>query len=536
MSNQPGRTNQDERTRPERTNPIWPDGSDMPDFPELEGAIDTEVCVVGAGIAGMTTAYLLAREGVRVVVLDHGPVGGGETGRTTAHLSNAIDEGIRLIEKMHGEAGARVAVESHGAAIDRIEAIVREEEIDCDFTRLDGYLILAPGDSPEVLSEELEAVHRAGLKEVEWTRPPLETFGDRVCLRFPRQAQFHPLRFLSALARAIERDGGRVFTHSRVNELEDGSPVTLSTTGRASVRAERVVVATNSPIVDLMALHTKQAAYRTFVVGLEVPEGSVPQALYWDTGDPYHYVRLAHPAPGEESAGLASGGSNVLIVGGGDHKTGQADDGEARFDHLEVWARKFFPSVRRVTHRWSGQVLEPVDGVAFIGPSPGSENIYVITGDSGQGMTHGVLGAMILTDLIRGRDNPWADFYAPTRTTLAPHSGIEWLKENVNVAYQYVDHVRRETEAPSDEMPLHAGLVVRRDGKQIAVYRDGTGSCHEMSALCTHMMCVVQWNSTEGSWDCPCHGSRFDPYGKVLNAPAVHELEPLPQQAEVAEE
>ncbi|HEV2131622.1 MAG TPA: FAD-dependent oxidoreductase, partial [Longimicrobiaceae bacterium] len=265
----------------------------LPEFPPLTRDLQTEVCVVGAGIAGMTTTYLLTKAGKRVVVLDDNAVGGGETGQNTAHLASAQDDRFAEIEQLHAEEGSRLAYESHQAAIERIGSIAEEEGIDCDCERLDGYLFLAPEHGPELLYEELAAAHRAGFTDVErLPRAPLDFFDTGPCLRFPRQGQFHPLKYLHGLARAIQQGGARIFTGTHVEEIQGGTDARVETSDGRVVRADAVVVATNSPVNDKVAIHTKQAPYRTFVIGVPVPRGSVPHALYWDTADPYHYVRL----------------------------------------------------------------------------------------------------------------------------------------------------------------------------------------------------------------------------------------------------
>ena len=282
----------------------------MPSESALAEDARADVCVVGAGIAGMTTAYLLAREGKSVVVIDDGPVGGGMTGRTTAHLVNALDDRYFELERLHGERGARLAAESHTAAIDRVERVVTEEKIDCDFERLDGYLFVPPGDAKKILDDELEAAHRAGLKEIEKVeRAPLADYDTGPALRFPRQAQFHPLKYLAGLARAIKRDGGRIHTGTHASKIEGGRVARVETTGGAVVTADSVVVATNTPVNDRFAIHTKQAAYLTYVIAARVPSGSVTKALYWDTPDPYHYVRL-------QAVGRGAGAYDLLISGG----------------------------------------------------------------------------------------------------------------------------------------------------------------------------------------------------------------------------
>ncbi|HWS99345.1 MAG TPA: FAD-dependent oxidoreductase [Pyrinomonadaceae bacterium] len=484
-----------------------------------------DVVIVGAGIAGMTTAYLLAREGRKVVVLDDGPVGGAMTGRTTAHLVNALDDRYYELERLHGERGARLAAESHTAAIDTVEKIVRDEGIECEFERLDGYLFAPPNESKKELEDELEACHRVGLTSMELVeRAPIKDFDTGKALRFPRQAQFHPLLYLAGLARAVRRDGGRIHTGTHAATIEGGELARVKTAAGNTVTAQAVVVATNSPVNDRVAIHTKQAPYITYVIGARVPTGSVERALYWDTPDPYHYVRVESINAHDGAAGKTEK-YDLLIVGGEDHKTGQEDDANRRYGALERWTRHRFPMVEDVEFRWSGQVLEPVDGLAFIGRNPMDEdNVLIATGDSGNGMTHGTIAGILLTDLIMGRANEWADLYDPTRKTLKALG--EFAKENLNVAAQYTDLVTPGEVDSEDEIKEGEGAVIRRGLKKVAVYRDDTGALHQRSAICVHLGCVVNWNSNEKTWDCPCHGSRYDAYGKVFQGPANKDLEP----------
>ncbi len=475
-----------------------------------------DVCIVGAGIAGMTTAYLLAHAGRSVIVLDDGPVGGGMTGRTTAHLVNALDDRYFDLESYHGEAQARLAAQSHSAAIDRVESIVKAENIDCEFERLDGYLFVPPGESKEILDRELKATHRAGLATELVTRAPLESFDTGQALRFPDQAQFHPLKYLSGLASAIKKLGGRIHTGTHASKIEGGDSARIETENGAVVTAGFVVVATNTPVNDLVAIHTKQAPYITYVIGVRVPKGSVGRALYWDTPDPYHYVRV-------ESA---QDDGDVLIVGGEDHKTGQAQDFEERYQRLEQWTRERFPMAEEVEYRWSGQVLEPIDGLAFIGRNPlDAENVFIATGDSGNGMTHGTIAGMLITDLIQGRENPWTSLYDPSRKPLKAIK--EFAKENLNVAAQFADYLTPGDVDSEEQIVAGEGAIVRHGLTKIAAYRDESGGLHRLSAVCPHLGCIVDWNSSEKTWDCPCHGSRFDATGKVTMGPANSDLEPV---------
>ena len=480
----------------------------------LREDVSADVCVVGAGMAGISTAYQLTREGKRVVVLDDGPVAGGNTCRTTAHLAFYIDDGLTEIERLHGTDGLKLAVESHSAAVDRIEQIAREEGIDCDFLRLDGYLFVSPnGLKHDFLKDELDAARRIGWDDCDWAdRAPIP-FDTGRCLRFPRHGQFHPTKWIAGVARAVERRGGQVYTGAHaadVEKLGDGRLRVVSSAGPA-VTAGAVVFATNTPVNDRVVIHTKQEPWRTYVVGLRVPKGSVPPALYWDTEDPYHYVRTQ-----------PMGDYDLLITGGEDHKTGHANDPDQRYARLERWTRERFPMCERREFHWSGQWMEPIDYLAYSGRNPGDENVYIHTGDSGHGITHGMIAGVLLTDLIAGRPNPWEKLYDPSR--LNPKAAGHYAQTNVSVAAQYRDYVTPGQVSDVSEIAPRQGAVVRRGLAKVAVYKDEFGQTHECSAVCTHMQCLVRWNYAEGSWDCPCHGSRFDPYGRVIDGPANSDL------------
>ncbi len=498
-----------------QTRSCWLDSTTQPVFPPLQSDAKVDVCVVGAGIAGLSVAYQLVASGRQVLVVDNGPVGSGESGRTTAHLMTAFDDRYVEVADMHGAEVARVVAESHAAAIDFIERVSQQEGIDCDFRRVDGYLFLSPGESVELLDRELAAAHQAGLADVRRVERPIGPTADLgPALLFPRQGEIEPLKYLAGLAEAIVRRGGRICCGTHITGVaEESGSVELKTADGLIVTAAAAVVASNTPFNDMVAMHTKQSAYRTFVVGLPVARGAVPRAQYWDSGDPYHYVRIA---------GSLDETRDLLIVGGEDHKTGQADDADERFARLEAWTRERFPVEGAVVQRWSGQVMEPNDALGFIGRNPGEKNVYIVTGDSGNGMTHGTIAGMLITDLICDRPNPWAEAYDPSRKQL--HSAGEFAKENLNVAGQYLDWLTPGSAGGIEQIAAGSGAVIRDGLKKIAIYRDLDGSVTALDATCPHLGCIVAWNSTEKSWDCPCHGSRFACDGSVLHGPAVSGL------------
>lgn len=507
-----------------RTNKsLWAATSPALKAQTLKKNAKADICVVGAGIAGLTTGYLLALEGKSVIVIDKNSAGQGETINTSAHLSNEIDATYREISRLHGQKGARLAAESHTAAISKIESIVSTEGIACDFERVNGYLFLGPNDSESTLDDELNAARSAGVNvsKKQGKLPILLNAGPH--LQFSNQAQFHAGKYIVGLAQAFKRAGGKFYAKTEAKEIKGGESATVTTSKGQTITADSVVVATNTPVNDWVTMHTKQAAYRTYVIGVEVPLGTFPSALYWDTEDPFHYVRV-------QRIGEAEKARDILIIGGEDHKTGQMEDLESRYARLLSWGRTHVPGLPDPEFRWSGQIMDTVDGLAFIGRNPGDEsNVFIATGDSGVGLTHGTIAGILLADMIMGRDNPWSILYDPARKS--PLAALTFAKENLNVAAQYGSWVTPGEVTHTDEVQPGAGAVLRQGLSKIAVYRDPSGNLHERSAVCPHLGCIVAWNATESSWDCPCHGSRFDPKGKVLNGPALSPLAEVEPEA-----
>ena len=501
---------------------VWLDTISQQNFDTLSSNTDTDVLVIGGGIAGISTAYCLVKAGKKVVLIEDGLLYSGETGRTTAHVVNALDDRYTDIIKLHGKEKAMLAADSHSAAINFIERTASELQIDCEFTRVDGYLFLHENDKQKTLDDELTATHEVGIHTALLNHVPGIPLETSACLHFPTQAQFHPLKYLNGLVKYITENGGTVYTRTHAEAFKEHEV----TANGFIIKANHIVVATNSPINNMFTHHTKQHAYRTYVVGALVPASVYQKSLWWDTGDPaskwitnpYHYVRLQ----------AYNNQYDLLIVGGEDHKTGQEDDedvtAEERYARLEKWARIRFDQIKDILYKWSGQVLEPVDALAFIGKNPGDENTYVITGDSGNGMTHGTIGGMLVSDLILGNENPWSKIYDPGRITLKATG--DFLKEAGNMAIQYGDFLKGGDVKSVDELANGSGAIMNEGLHKVAVYKDDQGAVHAYTAICPHLKCVVQWNQDEKSFDCPCHGSRFTCEGKVINGPALSNLEP----------
>ena len=486
-------------------------------FPSLKSDLAVDVAIVGGGITGLTAATLLHRAGLSVAVIEAGRVAEGVSGFTTAHLTEALDRSYEDLIKDFGEDGARLAAESGRAALLQIAAFVREEGIDCDFTRLPAFQYT---EDPKLLpgfEAERTAASSLGVKLSLTRKVPLP-FTVAGALRFNNQAQFHPRRYLLPLALAIRGGGGHVFEQTRVVDIEDGAPCRVATE-TATVTARDVIVATHAPFNSVL-LQTKVAAYRSYVLALRLKSGAEPPpGLFWDTEDPYHYIRSQTTDEGV-----------LLLVGGEDHKTGQEKDTVGRFEALLDFASTRF-KVASVSYRWSGQVIEPVDGLPSIGKDLASEHVYVATGYSGTGMTLGTLAGMLNSDLILGRKNPYQDLFDPNRFK-AKASIVDFVKENVDFPVHLVtDRLRGAAAASLAEVAKGEGKIVDIAGEKTAVFRDEHGRLHAVSPVCTHLGCLVGFNNAEKTWDCPCHGSRFDKDGKVLDGPALH---PLPSRRDEA--
>lgn len=493
----------------------------VPDEPRtfLTSDIETEVVVVGGGLGGVSVAYCLAKEGKKVVLVEDGLIGSGETGRTTAHLVTALDDRYYNLEKIFGKEDVRLIAESHKAAIDFVENTVKNEAIDCNFERVSGYLFLHPSDRNDSIRKELESAKQAGLEVTEMDQAPGILTPTGKCICFHAQAEFHPIKYLNGLCRVIEERGGKIFTETHAAEISEKGIVTDK---GFKVKADFVVIATNSPVNSKYTLPLKQEAYRTYVIGALVKKGILPKALWWDTGDqdskntapPYHYVRL-HPY---------SNTHDLLISGGEDHRVGETDGQLTdRFSILQEWTRKHFP-IENIVYRWSGQVMEPMDSLAFIGHSPWDKaNVFIVTGDSGNGMTHCTIAGMLLTDLILGRENPWKKIYKPSRFSLS-ESGPFFKKLKDDFMATVKSFIEMDNGGELSSVKSGEGKVLEIENKKIGIFRDAGNQLHAVSATCTHLGCTVEWNKAEQSWDCPCHGSRYTHEGKVINGPANLDL------------
>ena len=499
------------------TLPYWTESVSLPTFGPLSRDLDVDVVVIGAGITGLTTAYLLAVAGKSVALLERDRIGQIDTGHTTAHLTMVTDVRLKQLDSRLGRTHAQAVWDAGLAAIAEIDRIVRANDIDCDFEWVDGYLHAPAGTADREAADEFrDEAALAGEMGFDASFVENVPFVGVPGVRFSDQARFHPLKYLSRLAREVTAAGGQIFEQSSADQFFE-KPLGVSANGHR-IQCRDIVLATHNPLVGVESLagatlfQTKLALYSSYVVGGRVPRGSVPDALFWDTGDPYQYIRLE---PQRDH--------DLVILGGEDHKTGQVSDTDACFSRLERDLKSRLVDVS-LSHRWSGQVIETPDGLPYIGPM--TDHQYAATGFSGNGMTFGTLAAMMMSDAILGRRNPWADLFEPGRKAI--RRGLwEYIKENADYPYYMI----RDRFAGTDGRSLRSvkrgtGKVIEYRGAKAAAYRDTDGAIMVRSATCTHMGCLVAWNDGERTWDCPCHGSRFTPEGSVISGPAE---DPLPE-------
>ncbi len=478
---------------------------------------EVDVAIVGGGITGITAAWLLARAGRSVAVFERERVGSGETMSTSAHLTCVTDLRLTHMVERFGRDAARAVWQGGAMAIDLIESAVSELGIECGFQRVPGYLCspFLDGDvDAAALAQDAELASELGIPARYRQRGPIT---GQPAVEFADQALFHPGRYVHALARAVVNAGGVIVEEAEVGDvLSDPRGVIVN---GHTVACTQVLIATHVPImgadslVDATLFQTKLYPYSTYVIGAHIDD-SVEPGLYSDTSDPYLYLRVHGDA-----------GQRYAILGGADHKTGQADDTDAHYAEVEEAMIRLLPSAR-LERRWSGQVITTSDGLPFIGEvAPGQ---IAATGYSGNGLTFGTLGAMMMRDAVLGEPNEWASILDPNRKATSAGSIAHYLRENFDYPLYYItDRLRRNRTDGPESIARGEGEVISVKGQPVACHRRDDGTLVKVSAYCTHMGCLVRWNGADRTWDCPCHGSRFTPEGQVMGGPAEAPLEPV---------
>ncbi|KAJ1328259.1 gamma-glutamylputrescine oxidase [Microdochium nivale] len=521
------------------TEPVWLHDTRLAQFPKsdkLSQDIETDVCVIGSGITGVSVAYELVRRGREVVLVEAREVLSGETARTTGHLSSALDDEYPEIAQKHGEKGAQAAAESHTWAIGRIGEIAAELGIECDYRRLPAYRISqfergSPDYSKDVkdIQEDISLASKLGIDAsyddgltIKGWQGKIDQTGGGI---YRGQATFHPTKYVIGVLDWLKKQPQfQYFTNTRVVSVEEKGIEVLgfgSKTCYVTTQAEKTITcsfaveATNIPLQKLSVI-AQEEYMRTYAIAIRVPKASVEDCLIYDSADPYKYVRVT-PCDDKD---------DYLVVGGCDHAVGQ-EPTLGRFEELEAWTRERFPQATTTDYSWSGQIMEPLDYMAYIGRNQGNKNIFIVTGDSGNGLTHGVIAGKLIADEITGEPNSWAALYSPTRVSSTIKSAPKILAHDLQINSQYKRFLKSDISDIEDLVPGSGGVLNPKTGKPIAVYKDENGQITKLSALCPHLKGVVCWNSVEKSWDCPVHGSRFGTEGTCVQGPAKMGLSPV---------
>ncbi|ELR98119.1 glycine/D-amino acid oxidase, deaminating [Gloeocapsa sp. PCC 73106] len=490
---------------------FWIESTPSTNFPMLNGDLTVDVAIVGGGIAGLTAAYLLTQAGKTVAVIEAKQIVTGVSGHTTAKITSLHQLIYADLIKEFGAEKARIYADSNQAALEKVAEIVATEEIDCDFHRCSAYTFALPHNDLSKIKAEVTAAIQLGLPAsfVTETSLPFATPG---AIKFDNQAQFHIRKYLLHLANVIVSKNSYIFEQTRVQTVEEGDCCRVISE-QGVISAEKVLITTHLPILDQGLFFAKTYPQRSYLMAATLePSYQAPEGMFIGYGEDYYSIRTA-----------PDGDEVLLIIGGQGHKVGAQTDTDECYRALEQYARQHFP-IQEIKYRWSTQDLVSFDKLPYIGQlTPLSKHLYVATGFSLWGMTKGTLSAMILSDLILGKDNPWAHIYEATRAN--PFVTSKFLQQNLDVGKHWFGDRLKGLFTDSDmDLKPEEGKVIVESGKRMAIYRDAQGELHKISAVCTHLGCIVNWNSAEKSWDCPCHGARFSYEGKVICAPAVEDL------------
>jgi glycine/D-amino acid oxidase-like deaminating enzyme/nitrite reductase/ring-hydroxylating ferredoxin subunit len=490
----------------------WVDSTSAPERAVLQGDVHTDAAVVGAGIVGLTAARILTQAGKTVAVVEMDRVGRGVTGYTTAKITAGHSLIYQELEERHGEETAGAYAAANREALEQMAHWIEDGSIDCDFERLPNYVYLEMSEETSSIEREVEAAGRAGLEVSLVTETDLP-YKVAAAVRLDNQAQFHPRKYLLHLAEDIEARGGRIFERSRVIDVKEANPCEVVTSG-GRVLSDHVVMATHYPIWDRGLFFPRVHPKRSYAIAGPLNGLSVPAGMYISIDQPTRSVRT-----------IRDGGRDLLMVGGNGHSAGQKYDTQNDYSELEHWMAERF-GITEVTHRWSTQDGVTVDLIPYAGTARrGTDRVYTATGFGKWGMTNGTASAMVIADAILDRPNEFSSLFDPHRLTLK-ESASNFIRENAKVARHWIgDRIKHPQMGAFDDLAPGQAAVSCMGLEQVAGYRDDAGKLHAVSATCTHLGCIVTWNEGERSWDCPCHGSRFDHEGRVLHGPAVKDLQ-----------
>ncbi|QUH25283.1 FAD-dependent oxidoreductase [Serpentinicella alkaliphila] len=495
------------------SNSYWIDSTPETDYPSLNENITVDVAIVGGGMVGITTAYLLKQEGLSVAVLEADKIILGTTGNTTAKITSQHGLIYADLISTFGEERAKLYADANEQAIKTISTIVSDNDIDCDFSWQSAYVYTRSEDYVEKIQDEVEAAISLGIEATYREEIPLP-FTVKGAIEFKNQAQFHPRKYLLSLAKQIPGQGSYIFENTKAIDIVEDTPLEIMTDSDYKVKAKYVIVASHYPFYDNPGLYfTRIYQERSYILGVKIKE-EFPEGMYISAEKP---TRSLRSQPFEEG--------KLVLIGGEHHKTGQGEAPSKHYDNLKTFVEGIY-NIESIPYKWSAQDCSTVDNVPYIGKlTSTTPNIFVATGFGKWGMTNSTVSALILKDLITKGQSPWSEVYDPTRFN--PGASIRnYLKENLDVAKHFI---LGKLQSPANNISVQEGegKVVEIHDKRVGVFRDSNGELHFVDTTCSHLGCEVQWNDAEKSWDCPCHGSRFTYRGEVIEGPAIDPLDTL---------
>ena len=474
-----------------------------------------DVIIAGGGITGVTTAFLLQKNGLNCLLAEAQTLGFGTTSGTTAHLNTILDLTYSQMENKFGKDNAKLVLKAVQDAISFVQKNVQEYNLDCDFERKEGFLFSQNDKQSDELEDIYEASLRAGCDVVYADEIPVPISFEKA-LKFDGQGQIHPIKYIFSLAKEFENSGGHILQQCRISQVDKTDSDLLEiNTSRGVIKAHNLVYATHIP-PGVNILHFRNAPYRTYAMACVLEDDNYPDSVVYDMYDPYHYYRTQE-----------INGQKYLIAGGNDHKTAEEPNTEQCFVELEAYLREHF-SIKEVAFKWSSQFFEPVDGLPYIGHLPGNpSNVFVATGYGGNGITFSQVAALLLTDIILGNENEYEKLFSPSR--VEPVAGFSnFMKDAADVVGHLIaapfngEKINEIVEVAPGE-----GKVIVYEGRKLALYNDENGKLHPLNPACTHIKCMVAFNNTEKVWECPCHGSRFSIEGEMYTGPARKDLEKI---------
>ncbi len=490
--------------------PYWMASTESTDYPALDKDIKVDVVIVGGGIVGITAAYLLKQENVKVAVVEADRIVQGTTGHTTAKITSQHSLIYSKMIKHLGKEKAQQYADANEHAINFIEDLINEKQIDCDFSRQAAYVYTQSEKYIQQIKSEVEAASSLGIEAAYLEELPLP-FEIKAAERFDNQAQFHPRKYILALAKDIPGDGSHIFEHSRAIDFEETNPCTVITKD-GKVIAEKMIIASHFPAYGSGGYYfARLYPEKSYALGIRIKE-KFPGGMYITAEEPGRSFRFTPHLDGE-----------LIIVGGEHHKTGEGPNTNTHYQNLLDFAKETY-DFTELLFRWSTQDYKTLDDVPYVGNiTSKSPNVFVATGFKKWGMTNGTASAILLKDLIVKGENPWAPVYNPSRFESDPMIK-NFTTTNINTAKHLIGDKLRLIPKDTNIKPGEAKVILNDDGKKVGIFKDKKEKIHAVSIICTHMGCDLAWNAAELSWDCPCHGSRFNYEGDIIEGPALKSL------------